>query len=299
MRVEVRMGLLKDLFALLRIKHWVKNTFIFAALLFSEKLYHRQSLLASILAFFAFCLVSSSIYIINDLHDAHIDRLHPKKKNRPIAAGRIGRPLALIIAVLLFIGGSILGFTVQLSFFTILISYVALNMFYTYAGKRMVIIDAFCIALGFVLRVAGGALAISVQASGWMMMTTFFLALFLGFGKRRNEILISDAHASLQHKNPARYDITYVNHILIACGTISLLSYALYTRDPSVIQRIGTNALMYTVPLVAYGLFRYTYLLWDKGDGDPTDLILHDWSMLIDIAVWVLAIIFLIYLKNG
>jgi 4-hydroxybenzoate polyprenyltransferase len=218
--------------------------------------------------------------------------------HRPLAAGRIDRRLALILALLLFIGGSILGVYVQVSFFAILIAYGALNLFYTYAGKEMVIMDVFCIALGFVLRVVGGALAISVQASGWMMMTTFFLALFLGFGKRRNEIVISYARASPQHVNPLRYDIGYVNHVLISCGTISLISYALYTRDPSVIQRIGTNALMYTVPIVAFGLFRYTYLLWDNRDGDPTDLILHDWGMLIDIALWVLTIVFLIYLRE-
>ena len=289
----------KDFFALLRINHWVKNTFIFAALLFSEKLYNGQSLRDSILAFIAFCLVSSSVYILNDLHDAHKDRHHPKKKNRPIAAGRIGRPPAIAIALLCFFVGTLLGFYIQLSFFAILLSYVFLNLFYTYIGKGLVIIDSFCIALGFVLRVAGGALSISVQPSGWIMMTTFFLALFLGFGKRRNEILIMQTHPSLKQKEKGHYNITYVNHILIACGTISLLSYALYTRDPLVIQRIGTNALIYTVPIVAYGLFRYTYLIWDQTDGDPTDLILHDLYMLIDIFLWLLCIIFLIYLKNG
>ena len=131
------------------------------------------------------------------------------------------------------------------------------------------------------------------------MMTTFFLALFLGLGKRRNEILIAREHPSLNCNNLPKYSITYVNHLLISCGTISLLSYALYTRDPAVIERIGTNALIYTVPIVAYGLFRYTYLIWNKTNGDPTDLILHDVSMLIDIGLWMLCIIFLIYLRNG
>ncbi|KPJ84593.1 MAG: hypothetical protein AMS17_16135 [Spirochaetes bacterium DG_61] len=296
MKGDVHMRIVRDLFALLRIDHWTKNIFIFAALLFSQKLYERQPLLISVTAFFAFCFVASSIYIINDIHDAHLDRLHPKKSCRPIAAGRVSRALALVTAAIFFTGGMVIGAMVQPSFFTILLSYFVLNLFYTYMGKKLVIIDAFCIAAGFVLRVVGGALAISVQPSGWIMMTTFFLALFLGFGKRRNEMLAPSETESLQRKTPIRYDAEYANHILISCGTISLLSYALYTRDPSVIQRIGTPTLIYTVPLVAYGFFRYVYLLWNGSNGDPTDLILHDWSMLIDITLWVVAVVLLIYI---
>ena len=146
----------KDYFALLRINHWVKNSFVFAALLFSEKLYNAQSIRNSLLAFISFCLVSSSIYIINDMHDADKDRQHPKKKDRPIAAGRVRKNPAIIASLLLFLCGASLGFHIQTSFFAILIAYVALNLFYTYAGKKIILIDAFCIALGFVLRVAGG-----------------------------------------------------------------------------------------------------------------------------------------------
>ncbi len=293
------MQFLKDLLSLLRVKHWAKNMFIFTALLFSEKLFEWQSLLVNTIAFFAFCFISSSIYSINDIHDARGDRLHPKKKSRPIASGRVGKIQALLIACILLIISSIIGVKLSRYFFLVLLLYFVLNLFYTFIGKNIIIIDAFCISLGFVLRVIGGSFAISVHSSGWMIMTTFFLSLFLGFGKRRNEILSLGEDPSFHRKVLKKYDIGFLNHILISCVTISVLSYALYTLDTSVIQRLGTNKLIYTVPIVTYGFFRYMHLLWENEEGDPTDLILHDMNMLIDIFLWLASTILIIYISKS
>jgi 4-hydroxybenzoate polyprenyltransferase len=290
---------IKDLLSLLRVKHWTKNLFIFFALLFSEKLFEWQSLFVSAVAFFAFCFIAGSIYGINDIHDTRKDLLHPNKKNRPIASGRIGKTQALLISCILLVISSIIGVKLNFYFFVVLLLYFVLNLFYTFIGKNIIIIDAFCISLGFVLRVVGGAFAISVHPSGWMIMTTFFLSLFLGFGKRRNEIFALGENHYLHRKVLKEYDNGFLNHILISCGTISLLSYALYTLDTSVIQRLGTNKLIYTVPIVAYGFFRYMYLLWENKEGDPTDLILHDRNMLIDIFLWLASTILIVYITKG
>lgn len=293
------MQFFKTLLSLLRVKHWTKNIFIFTALLFSEKLFEWQSLFVNIIAFFAFCFIASSIYSINDIHDARRDRLHPKKKNRPIASGKIGKIQALILACILLIISSIIGVKLSFYFFLVLLLYFVLNLFYTFIGKNIIIIDAFCISMGFVLRVIGGSFAISVHSSGWMIMTTFFLSLFLGFGKRRNEILSLGEKYPLHRKVLNKYDISFLNNILISCGTISLLSYTLYTLDTSVIQRLGSNKLIYTVPIVTYGFFRYMHLLWANEEGDPTDLILHDMNILINILLWLASTVLIIYIFKG
>lgn len=289
----------KSIMVSMRLKQWIKNIFILAPLLFSERLFELQSLLVSIRAFFSFCLISSAIYIINDIHDKKSDSFHPKKRDRPIASGKIGIKKALILVIILLISGYSLALHLNFSFILILIFYVILNLFYTYIGKSLVFIDAFCISLGFVLRVMGGSYAISVYASGWIIMCTFFIALFLGFGKRRNELLLLKKTHSNHRKVLKKYDAVFLNHVLISCGTISIISYALYTLDPSIIKQFGTDKLIFTVPFVAYGIFRYMYLLWNAQEGDPTDLVTKDRNLLITIFLWVVTTISIIYIFKG
>jgi len=280
----------KTMFSLIRIKHWIKNLIVFAPLLFAWKLTDMHACLIAALAFITFCLISSAVYIFNDIHDIKTDKKHPKKSLRPIPSGKISIRFAIITSIILIISSLGLGWLINPVFLCCIASYLALNLFYTYKGKNIVIFDAFCIAIGFVLRVIGGAFAIAVNPSGWIIMTTFFLCLFLGFGKRRNELL-SLKEDSASHRSVLKlYSHSLLDHFILSSGTIATISYALYTLSPTVNEHFHTgDKLIFTIPFVAYVIFRYMYLIWSREDGDPTDVILKDASLLIAGVLWLIA----------
>jgi 4-hydroxybenzoate polyprenyltransferase len=288
---------LRDYVFLLRPKHWIKNLFIFAALIFSLNLFDIGKFIISLRAFIAFSLISSFVYIINDIVDIEQDKRHPKKRNRPIASGKIALVNALLISIFCLIAGLIIAYFINLNTLIVITIYVIINIFYSIKIRNVVILDVITIALGFILRMIAGATAIEVGFSSWILLTTFSIALVLGFGKRRGEILLTSNNFSEDTRSVLKqYNIQYLDSIIISSVTLTIISYALYTIDSEVIYRFGTDKLIYTVPFVIYGIFRYLYVIYKfDNDGDPTEIVLKDKLIIYIVIIWILIIVGLIY----
>lgn len=288
---------------LARLRHWVKNVFVLAPVLFAGKMCNHKDIVDALLAFLAFGLAASAIYVLNDIYDAQRDKKHPRKCNRPIASGAIGKSQAAVYALVLVAAALCIcfghwagrGYGVQ----GIIVSYIVLNVFYTVKGKEIQIVDAFCIAVGFVLRVIGGAYAIGVEPTGWILVTTFFLALFLGFGKRRNEIVLLDNDRAEHRKTLEYYQPWLLDNAIVSTGTIAIVSYALFTLDHGVIAKFGTDKLFYTVPFVVYGIFRYMHILSKSSEGDPTEVVTSDRGLIINVILWLLSAYGIVWLSGG
>ncbi len=282
-----RKGLFKSVLLSMRPHQWVKNLFVFAPLLFGQRLADLNAIGMSCAAFAVFSLLSSSLYIINDCVDAAEDRLHPEKSHRPISSGELSIPIAVSISVVLLICVFSVASWIGLGFLAITVSYFFLVLCYCLWFKRLIVMDCMVIASGFVLRVVGGAIAISVVPSHWLIACAFLLALFLAFSKRRQEMLTLSAAAMDHRKVLGQYSITYleqVNTILIAA---SVVAYALYTVAPETIERFGTDALIYGTVFVIYGMFRYLALINDpKLGGNPSKMLLRDHPLMITVVVW-------------
>ncbi len=292
------MRLISDIFALLRAKQWIKNFFVFIPLFFSGRLMDNGELLLSLFAFMAFNFVSSAVYIINDLNDIEADKLHPRKAKRPIPSGRIVPVVALIIAFVSFsISAGISLLFVNIPFLICICAYLAFNIVYTFWAKHVAILDVLFIAAGFVLRVVAGSYAIIVEPSGWLIMTTFFLSLFLGFGKRRNEFMALEKDKALHRKVLAQYDKSILDHFIFTSCALSIISYALYTLSSSVIERFQNGSrLVYTIPFFTFCLFRYILGIWKHEEGDPTEVVLHDIGLVLSIVLTAVLTLCLIYL---
>lgn len=287
----------KSYVSLIRPKHWLKNLFVAAPVAFAGQLGNPQHLHDAVLAFISFCLAASAIYCFNDIYDLKADKNHPRKKKRPIPSGRVSAKEATLLTALMVCGAMLTGARLDTRFFIIVLSYLLINVYYTISGKHKVITDAFCIASGFVLRVIGGAYAIGVAPTGWIIIITFFLSLFLGFGKRRNEILMLEKSSADHRPVLGHYNLAVLDQIMIATGTITIMSYALYTLDKDTISKFGTDKLLYTVPFVAYGIFRYIHLLLKSKEGDPTELVTTDKGLILILFSWIAAFFILVYLK--
>ncbi|WP_214060649.1 MULTISPECIES: decaprenyl-phosphate phosphoribosyltransferase [unclassified Mesotoga] len=280
----------------IRIRHWIKNLFVFAPLIFSSSLVDPNSLLRATLIFVAFCLVSSSVYIFNDIKDRESDMHHARKKNRPIASGEISvRDAATVAAVMSVVAVLIALFLPYLALVFLLL-YVVENIFYTLKGKEIVLIDAFCISAGFVIRVMAGAYAIDATPTGWIVVTTFFLSLFLGFGKRRNELLSLKEESNNHRKVLSVYDDRYLDYLMVATASVTIIAYTLYCLDPATIVKFSTDKLVYTVPFVTYGMFRYLLLLFKNGEGDPTEVVTRDRGIAVTVVLWLVSVMLAIYL---
>jgi 4-hydroxybenzoate polyprenyltransferase len=271
--------------------------------LFAGRITNHKDIVSALLVFLAFGLAASAIYVFNDIYDAERDRKHPRKCRRPIPSGAVKKTHAALYSLALasaalyicFAHWAGRGYRVE----GVVICYIALNVFYTISGKNIQILDAFCIAGGFVLRVIGGACAISVEPTGWILVTTFFLSLFLGFGKRRNEIMLLRGE-SAEHRAVLRdYQTSLLDSIIVSTGTIAIVSYALYTLDHSVIVKTGTDKLFYTIPFVAYGIFRYMHLLMKNSEGDPTEVVTSDRGIIANAVLWLLATYLIVWLSGG
>lgn len=282
---------------LLRPKQWIKNLFIFASILFSGLLTDLGTLLINIEAFIAFCLISSCVYIINDISDVEADRAHKKKRFRPIASGDVTISEArLVFIILLILTAGICSF---MNFkFNIAISlYFIINVLYTYFVKNVVLLDVFFISFGFMLRVAAGAFAISVPLSSWMILTTIFISLFLGISKRRAELSQSDQdNIPKQRKVLEQYSITFTDQMNTIAATGTIISYALYTVSEKAVEAFHSDNLIYTTPFVIYGIFRYMYLIHQKNLGEsPTQIVTKDPSIIINSILWFVISFVIIY----
>jgi decaprenyl-phosphate phosphoribosyltransferase len=287
-----------DILAVLRIRQWIKNFFVFIPLIFSGRLTDTRDLILAVFAWIAFNFISSVVYIINDLKDIDADKLHPRKSQRPIPSGRISFFVACAIAACSLVAASVISVLFINTLYVFCIAaYLLINIIYTFWGKQVVILDVLFIAMGFVIRVVSGSYAISVEPSGWLIMTTFFLSLFLGFGKRRNEFIALEKNKVLHRKVLAQYDLDLLNHFIFTSCALSIISYALYTLSPSVIERFAHgNKLVYTIPFFTFCLFRYVFFIWKKEEGDPTEVVLRDPAIIISVGLCVLLALGFIYI---
>jgi len=282
--------------ATLRPQQWVKNLLLFAGLIFSQNFYNLNPLLKSLAAFGLFCLLSSSIYVINDIMDIESDRKHPLKSNRPIAKGEIKISTAFFLFILLALVSFGFSTLLSLPFALMALSYFALNLVYTQYLKHVVIIDVMCIAFGFVIRAVAGAVVIGVEISAWLVVCTILLALFLGFGKRRHELLLLDTQASGHRKILTEYSPYFLDQMISVVTASTVVAYAFYTLSPEVETKLGTKHMDLTIPFVLYGVFRYLYLIHQKeGGGSPTKMLLTDTPLLVNIILWFLAVMLIIY----
>lgn len=274
----------------LRPQHWIKNGFVLAPLLFSAKFTDPAMCLSAILAFVSFCAISSGIYLINDLCDLRQDRLHPVKKNRPVASGALKASTALVSGIVIFAAGLLLAWKVSISVAAIALIYVLINTAYSLGVKHIAILDVMTIAAGFVLRILAGGVAILLIPSHWLVLCTIMVSLFLGFTKRRFELIatanndLTDTRAVLKD-----YSIGFLDQVIAIVTGATILCYALYTVDARTCQVFGTRAMLLTLPFVMYGIFRYLYIIYHhKGGQDPTGTITRDIPTIINLMLWVL-----------
>jgi 4-hydroxybenzoate polyprenyltransferase len=280
----------------LRPGQWAKNLFVLAALVFGRQLSDRTAVIHALLAVVAFCFASSTVYLFNDLRDREEDRRHPLKRLRPIAAGTLSVPAAILAAAVLGSLAFVIAFGLGLPFLLILAGYLLLNVLYTVWLKHMVILDVMSISLGFVLRVLAGAQATHVEVSRWLFLCTIFLALFLAFSKRRHEITLLAGAASEQRKVLDHYSPAFLDQMINVVTASSVVAYALYCVSPETVEKYHTQDLVYTIPLVLYGIFRYLYLMYQSpGARNPTEAILKDPPFLINMVLWGLAVLGIVY----
>lgn len=286
----------RSVLAEMRPQQWVKNVLVLAPLLFAHQLFTGVALARAFAAFGLFCLVSSSIYLLNDLKDAAQDRRHPEKRLRPIAAGHLRVSVAVAAMILLLLGALTGAMVLSPAFAALLGVYWAMNYLYSTWLKHQVILDVFVIAGGFVLRVVGGGVAIGVPLSDWLLICTTLLALFLGFSKRRHELGILGAEAVSHRHVLSEYSRTFLDMMIGVVTASTVMSYALYTVSEETVRKFHTRALLLTLPFVLYGIFRYLYLVYHRSEGgDPTQTLLSDRPTLINLVLWAMVATFIIY----
>lgn len=274
---------------------WTKNGVILAALVFGHRLFEVRAVSETALAILVFCALSSGLYLLNDVRDAASDRLHPLKRRRPIAAGELDPRRAVAVACLMLVMAMAVAWWVRPAFFGTAGAYVGLMLGYTFVLKRVVIVDVFAIAAGFVLRAAAGAVAIGVAISPWLLVCTMLLALFLGFGKRRNELSTLAADAAAHRANLESYSLPLLDQLIAITAAATVMAYALYTFDAAAVP--ANQAMMLTIPIVTYAVFRYLYLVQGRGlGGSPEALLFSDRSLLTAILAWGLSSIAILYL---
>lgn len=271
----------------MRIKSWLKNAFVFFPIVFSLELFEWKKLVGAVSLALAFCLISSAIYVLNDLNDVENDRKHEIKKNRPIAAGQISIPAAKILLVGLTVVGFGLAFLINVQAVLLILAYVAINILYSKWLKTQVLIDCFCIAAGFVLRVMVGGTIVSGGVSGWMFLTVVALSLFMAFGKRRGEL---HAYASGETRDVLEvYELNFLNGIVFMCAGLTMVFYSLWSIS-------HTENLVYTVPIVLFIVIRYLLLVFvGRAEADPTTLILSDKTLLVSCGICGIVMFIMLY----
>jgi 4-hydroxybenzoate polyprenyltransferase len=275
-------------FILLRPRQWFKNIFVFAGLLFSREFNDPTAVVASLYAFSIFCVLSSGVYVLNDILDFKEDRVHPLKSKRPIAAGEVARSTGMIIASLCFILALAGSYLVNTEFFFICIVYGIMMILYSTIVKHIIILDVLFVALGYVLRAIAGAVVIQVVISSWLLLCSLLLALLIVIAKRRNELEVLGAeNAKVHRKTLARYPVTLLNQMIAIVSAACIVSYCLYTLAPETVTKFNTRNLIFTVPFVLYGIFRYLYLTFHNKTRSPDQVIVTDIPLLICLVGWV------------
>jgi len=280
----------------LRPEQWTKNVIVFAGVIFGQRLLVVEDLARAIGAFVVFCALSSAMYLLNDLVDREEDRQHPIKARRPIAAGRLAAPMAATMAVLLSVTGTGAAFWLAPPMGVVSLAFVGLLATYSRVLKHIVILDVLAIACGFVLRAVAGALVVGVPISQWLLVCTVLLALFLALSKRRQEVSLLGASATTHRRALAEYTPDLLDRMITSVAAATLVSYAIYTTDRETVEKFATTLLTLTIPFPIYGVFRYLHVVQqnDKG-GSPADVLLTDRPLLVCVALWVAAVVLIIY----
>ncbi|CEH35607.1 decaprenyl-phosphate phosphoribosyltransferase [Romboutsia lituseburensis] len=287
--ITIQKPSLKDYIKLMRPKQYIKNLFVVAALIFSNKILDLNSVFNTVIAFISFCLISSAVYVLNDIVDIEKDKLHPKKCKRPLASGVINKSNAIILLTILVVASISISLTVKTSLAFILIIYLFNNLLYSFKIKNIVLLDVFSIAFGFILRVCAGSIAIGVTLSNWIILCTFFLSLYLGLGKRKKEISTLKDNAGEHRKILKEYNDEIINQMMTVVLSSTIVCYALYSTS----NKSNPN-MIFTTIFVVYGILRYNYVITTSDEGNPTDVVLKDTSLQISVLVWALSCLLII-----
>lgn len=290
--------MLKALLKTMRPKQWAKNIFILAAIVFDRKLFQFDALWHTVATFIAFCLISSTIYLINDLVDIEKDRQHPTKCRRPLPSGQLKPIVALVAAIVIPVVVLPAAFWLNLQLGLIITLYLGMMIAYSFYLKHFVIIDVMTIAAGFVLRVAAGVVVIqATRFSPWLYVCMTLLALFLGFGKRRHELFTLASNANNHRSSLQHYNLELLDQMTVVVISAAMMGYSLYTFFAENLPRLnGQPLMMLTIPFVLYGIFRYQYLIHVKKEGGtPEDVVLGDIPMIADLLLYGLTVLVIMY----
>jgi 4-hydroxybenzoate polyprenyltransferase len=282
----------------MRVRQWTKNTVVFAGVIFAHQFTDLPDLARSAAGFVSFCLLASAIYILNDLVDLEVDRVHPKKRFRPLASGRISRATAWIWGIVLLLAGGGLAVLLGSRFAQVAAGYLLLNICYTLVLKRVVMVDVLAISIGFVLRAVAGVAVLRepVDLSPWLLLCTFFLALFLAVSKRRHERVLLRDQAEHHRKTLLEYPPELVDQMIPVVTAATVISYSIYTVSPGTTERVGGPELVYTVPFVVFGVFRYLYIVFRRKEGgSPAETLLTDLPILANVLCWMLVVVWILY----
>jgi 4-hydroxybenzoate polyprenyltransferase len=291
-----RRSLASNLLLSLRPSQWTKNLLVFAGLIFGQKLTDWEAAAVAVAAFAIFCALSGVVYLINDVRDREADRIHPTKLHRPIASGALAPSTALAAAAVIGIVAIAGAFNVNTPFGLVAAGYVALLGVYSASLKHVVILDVLTLSAGFVLRALGGAVAVEVEFSHWLLLLTLLLALFLALSKRRAELVALADEARAHRRILAEYSPYLLDQMIGVVTASTLLAYAFYTISAETVQKFGTDKLLWTVPFPLYGIFRYLYLVHQRaGGGNPSETLLEDRPILLCVALWGASVILILY----
>ncbi len=290
--------MLLDVFLSMRPRQWTKNFLVFAALIFSKNLIHLPSVLRSLAAFLAFCLLSGAVYIINDLVDKEQDQRHPTKKNRPIASGRVPTGVAVGVALFSVLAAFGVGFLLDWRFFVIGLVYFLVQLAYSLRLKQVVVLDVLIVAMGFALRAVSGTYVVHVRISPWLFICTILLALFVALAKRRHELMFLEGGGISHRSVLGKYTETLLDQMIAVATASTVVAYCLYTVAPETIEKFGTNKLYLTFPFVLYAIYRYLYLVYRKDmGGAPEKVFLSDLPLLVDIFLWLVVVVAILYVR--
>jgi 4-hydroxybenzoate polyprenyltransferase len=293
---ETRRSRARAFLSLARPEQWVKNGLVMAALVFSRRMFVARDAALAIVAFIAFCALSSCAYTLNDISDREADRLNPEKRNRPLARGDLEVSEAATFGAALAAGWFVLSIALGRGFVAIGVMYIALQFGYSLWAKHHVVIDVIAVALGFVLRAFAGGVAIDAEVSPWLAFITFVLALLLVLGRRRHELIAMGDGAAAHRTALAQYSIRLIDQMIAIVAGATLVSYMIYTASAEVEAKLGTRHLYLTVPFVAFGILRYLYLIDERDEGgDPARLLLRDKPLLLAVILWIAADVVLLY----
>jgi 4-hydroxybenzoate polyprenyltransferase len=286
------------LFVSFRPKQWFKNLLVFAGLVFSRNLFDLTNFLRSFGGFVAFCLLSSAVYLINDLADVENDRLHPLKRFRPIASGRLRPGAARVSAAVTAALALVAGFVLDWRFGVIGLAYFLMQLAYSFKLKHMVVLDVMTVAAGFALRAVAGTFLVHVTISSWLFVCSILFALFIALAKRRHELVFLEDGGTTHRAVLENYSETLLDQMMAVATSSTVIAYCLYTIAPETVAKFGTHNLILTVPFVLYGIYRYLFLVYRKEmGGAPERVLLTDVPLLVDVLLWMGSVVAVLYLK--